>query len=75
MSIKADNFATCAREASKMIEREAKYFFYSLNENPFGKTGGSNCVVFKSCDGRKFMDLQHRGYTYELCPSMSNSKY
>ena len=75
MSIKADDFASCAKEASKMIEWKAKYFFWSSNKNPFGITGGSNCVVFKSCDERKFLDLVDKGYTYWLCPSKSNSKY
>ena len=72
---KAEDFSNCAKDASNLIKEGAKYFFWSFNANPFGKPGGSNCVVYKYCDERELVDLLQPGYTYRLCPSESNGKY
>ena len=70
MAVQAENFAHCAFEASKLIESkpDAKYFFWSAKYNFLGKSV-YNCLIFKSCDGRKFIDLKTHGYTYRICPS------
>ena len=75
MLFNAEDFVNCAKYASKMVQEGAKFFFWSSNSNPFGVTGGSNCVVYKSCDERKLVDLLHPGYTYLLCPSNWNGRY
>ena len=68
MSFQAESFDDCAKEASAM-KSEANYFFWSPSKHPVGANGLSSCLIFKSCDTNRFVDLTSPGYTYLRCPS------
>ena len=58
----ADTLESCQKAAT--IHPDSKFFFWSTNDNPLGKTT-SNCYVFSSCSETKTTGLTFPGNTYQ----------
>ena len=46
---------------------DSNFFFWSLNDNPLGRNGTSNCYSFKTCSKTDSTTLIFPGNTYQRC--------